>query len=204
MTLRPPPWRRRAPSLLLAVLLHALIIVAFLRGLALVSPSLRESALQVSIVAPPASKAPLPPTLHAPPLGHTPPIPPLIPPTAWLPTLPAAPAPVVSAPKIVMRPRPAPVTSGDTAEMPPQFVSGPLDANELYPESARLSFSQGEVWTRVCVYSTGEIASVALLRSSGDRELDAAALATALLRGKPVARCRPFRIDFTLTQPALD
>jgi TonB family protein len=75
---------------------------------------------------------------------------------------------------------------------------------------ARASFSQGHVWTRVCLYSTGDVASVALLQPSGDADLDQAALTVAKLtrwkpamaNGRPVARCTRFRVDFSLKRAA--
>jgi TonB family protein len=91
-------------------------------------------------------------------------------------------------------------------------VSGPLDADAFYPMAARVSFAQGHVWTRVCVYSTGVIASVALLQTSGDKALDDAALTVARLtrwrpamaNGKPVARCSPLRVVFSLNRVGFD
>lgn len=75
---------------------------------------------------------------------------------------------------------------------------------------ARANFSQGHVWTRVCIYSTGDIASVVLLQPSGNAELDQAALTVARLThwkpamsdGKPVTRCTHFRVDFHLKPSA--
>ena len=212
MTIRAIPWRRRLPPLLLATLLHALIIVVFLRGLTLAGHALREVPMLVSIVTPPSAAAPLPPKLPTVRLQPSPPIPPLVAPVMLLPQVITTPAPTVAvSPKIRVRKPAAASTVGASGETSPTFISGPLDADEYYPMAARLSFAQGQVWTRVCVYSTGEIASVAVLRTSGDTQLDQAALTIAkktrwkpaMLHGTPVARCTPFRVDFSLTQGPL-
>ncbi|HTT06055.1 MAG TPA: energy transducer TonB [Steroidobacteraceae bacterium] len=190
MTIRTLPWRRRVPTLLIATLLQALFVVAFLRGLSLAGHALPARPLLVSIITAPPVRAPLPPKLPVPNLAQAPAIPPLI-------------APVVVLPSVL-------ATNATSVQSAPTFVSGPLDADEYYPMEARATFSQGHVWTRVCVYSTGDVASVALLQPSGDAQLDQAALTVAKLtrwkpamaNGKPVARCTRFRVDFSLRRSA--
>ncbi|HLK70689.1 MAG TPA: TonB family protein [Steroidobacteraceae bacterium] len=190
--IRSSAWLRKAAALLLATAVHTLIVVVFVRGFALNGARVREAPLQVSIVPPAASAAFVPPLLRAPALPPTS-IPVLIEPVAALP----APEAVVA---------PAPVLADSGHELPPQFVSAPLDTHQFYPETARISASQGQVLTLVCVYSTGEIASVELVHSSGHRELDAAGLAlarqtrwkAAIAQGRPVARCSRLRIDFSV------
>jgi len=212
MMIRSVPWRRRVPTLVLAALLHALIIVVFLRGLTLAGHALREVPMLASIVTPPSAAAPLPPKLPTVRLQPSPPIPPLVAPVMLLPQVITTPAPTVAAsPKIRVR-KPAPAsTVGASGDPAPTVISGPLDANEEYPMAARLAFTQGSVWTRVCVYSTGQVASVAVLKSSGDPQLDQAALTiarqthwkAATAHGEPVARCTPFRVNFSLTNGPL-
>jgi TonB family protein len=98
------------------------------------------------------------------------------------------------------------ITEGTSPDAPPTLLSSPLDINAYYPPKALVQVTQGHVWTRVCIYSTGDIASVSLMQSSGDQELDGAALTiarqtrwkAAIANGKPVTRCRPFRVDFSL------
>jgi periplasmic protein TonB len=206
------PWRRRVPTLLLATLLHALIILVFLRGLTLSGHALLETPMLVSIVTPPPSSAPLPPRLPAPKLPQAPPIPPLIAPAVQFPNVITTAAPrVAAAPKVHVRPSVPAATGIVPGDKGPTYISGPLDADEYYPMAARMNFAQGHVWTRVCVYSTGDIASVAVLQTSGDAQLDQAALTVAkqtrwkpaMAQGKPVARCSPFRVDFSLTQGPL-
>lgn len=202
------PWQRRAPTLLMATLLHLVIIAVFLRGLTTAGHALLETPMLVNLITPPPSPAPLPPALHAPKLPPAPPIPPLIAPVVSIPNVisVAAASPPAPPPKVHEVARAAPSTAGPSGESPPRFVSGPIDSDDFYPMEARLSFEQGHVWTRVCVYSTGDIASVALLQTSGDKALDNAALAVArltrwkpaLAHGKPVARCSPFRVNFAL------
>ena len=209
------PWQRRAPTLLLALLLHLLIVAVFLQGLTTAGRAALEKALLVSIVAPPPSRAPLPPALHAPKLAQTAPIPPLIPPAVSIPdviSVPAAPAPAPPPPKLPVVVRALSGSVGPLGDAPPRYVSAPMNADDYYPLESRLSFSQGRVWTRVCVYSTGDVASVSLLQTSGDRALDDAALTVArqthwkpaLAHGKPVARCSPFRVDFALNRIGFD
>lgn len=211
MTIRTVPWRRRVPALLVATLLHVVIVTVFLRGLAVAGHALLEAPMLVNIVNPPPPSAPPPPALQAAKLPQAPPIPHLIAPVALLPDVVTTAAPkVVAAPRIKVRPS-APSKAAGPGDTGPVFVSGPLDVNDYYPVEARLSFAQGHVWTRVCVYSTGEIASVAVLQTSGDPQLDQAALTVAkqthwkpaTVHGMPVARCSPFRVDFSLTQGPL-
>jgi TonB family protein len=190
-------WRRRVPPLLLAMLLHALVITALLRGLTVAGHAPLQPPILVRIVSEPARAVPMPPALHPPRL-----------PAAAMPLLiPAA----VSLPAIQVLAAPSAATNL-TADSPPQITYRPPDTDAYYPLAARQSFSQGQVWTRVCVYSTGEIASVSLARGSGDSALDEAALTVArqtrwkpaMAHGKPVARCCPLQVDFTLTQRPLE
>jgi protein TonB len=212
MMIRGVPWRRRVPTLLIAAILHALIIVMFLRGLALAGHARRETPMLVSVVTPASTAAPLAPKLPAVKLQQSPPIPPLVPPAMLLPQVITTAAPAVAAsPRPRVRPLVAASSSSAKGEPAPTFISGPLDTDQYYPMEARMAFTQGHVWTRVCVYSTGKVASVALSQSSGDAQLDKAALiiarqtrwAPAIADGKPVARCTPFRVDFSLTSAPL-
>lgn len=214
MTTRQIAWQRRAPTLLIAGLLHLLIIAVFLRGLTTAGRALLESPMLVSIVAPPPSSAPLPPVLHAPKLPESPPIPPLIAPAVLIPNVISAPAapPPAPPPKSRVQARTLLSTGGPVGDARPQYLSGPLDADDYYPMAARVTFAQGHVWTRVCVYSTGNIASVSLVQTSGDKALDDAALTLAhltrwkpaLVEGKPVARCSPFRVNFAMNRIGFD
>lgn len=212
MMIRSVRWRQRVPTLLLAALLHALIVVMFLRGLTLAGHALLERPLLASIVTPPPAPALLPPKLRLPKLPEAPPIPALIPPVVLLPNVITTAAPELAATSKPRRHQAVAVsTSGASGETAPTFISGPIDANEYYPVGARLSFTQGHVWTRVCVYSTGQVASVAVIQTSRDPQLDQAALTiarqthwkAATADGRPVARCTPFRVDFSLTNGPL-
>src|SRR6185312_4881254 len=209
MTIRTTPWRRRVPTLLVVAALHAVFIVVFLRGLTIAGHALIQTPLLANILTPPPS-APPPPALPAPKLPQAPPIPQLIAPVVLLPDVISTPAALKTAAARRVPVRAALPASG-AAVTAPKFLSAPLDANDYYPMAARLSFAQGQAWTRVCVYSTGEVASVSLSKSSGNSQLDQAALNVArktrwrpaIAHGKPVARCTIFRVQFSLTQGPL-
>ncbi|HEX4051969.1 MAG TPA: energy transducer TonB [Steroidobacteraceae bacterium] len=209
MTIRTLPWRRRLPMLLLATVLHALIILVFLHGLTLAGHASIELPLLVSVVTPPPRPVPPPPALHAPKLPEAP-IPVLIPPSVVLPHIVTVPASAPAHTPRIAAPRLA-AGSGNSSYFPPQITYKPPDVDNYYPMSARRNSAQGRVWTRVCIYSTGQIASIAVLRSSGDYALDQAALKVAHLtrwkpamsNGKPVARCLPFSVQFSMGERSL-
>jgi protein TonB len=151
--------------------------------------------LAVSIVEPPPADPPQAPTLAPPPAASAPPPAATAPraarPQRIAPTMPAAPP---SRPALT-----APAASRSTPQPSAAIVSAAVDYASVsrppYPAAAALRGAEGEVLVRVLVGLDGRPARAVLARSSGDRDLDRAALAAvrgwrfrpALSDGAPVA-----------------
>jgi protein TonB len=184
-----------------------------------------ETSVEVSLVAPtpePPAPTPEPTPVPIPPLPTPPPQPSEVPVEATpVPTVTPPPTP---APTPVATPRPAPrpaatprkeptrapstkpstASSGAEGTAKPQYLSNPAPQ---YPESSRAAREQGTVMLRVEVDAKGRPASVQISRSSGFKELDAAAVRAvrrwrfkpATLAGAPVAASINVPVQFQLT-----
>jgi len=197
----------RRPLTLLALLgIHALLVTALVSGLAQHTVYLPPPDIGVVVSAPPMHAPPSADPLPEPrmrPVGMTPPIPPAVPPVRPDEDVPGTTATAVSdLPMTTLARQPAgagPIVLEGAHHLP--------STEQFYPPGAIRRGVEGAPQIRVCVDEQGRLReSPQIIRSSGDAQLDAGALAVgraghfarAVRDGRPVPNCYDFRIVFRL------
>jgi protein TonB len=208
---RPLPIRwPRVGALSTSFSLHGVAAAVFLLAVSAPRVDLEQRpalvpALTVTLVEPPPVPAPPPPTLSAPPpvAAATP--------TPVNPTRPATPQPATPTPSRLLPESPLAAPVEAPAVVPATAtVSAAVDyatvSRPPYPAAAARRGAEGEVLVRVLVGIDGWPTRTQLARSSGDRDLDRAALAAvrswrfrpAQAAGSPVAAWVDVPVAFRL------
>lgn len=99
---------------------------------------------------------------------------------------PRPPGPEKPAPAARAAALPAPAASADVIGAWKSSVAARIAGNKSYPESARLRGAGGTAMVALAIGSGGQLASASVSRSSGQSDLDAAAL-SAVRRSAPFA-----------------
>lgn len=190
---------KRLLVLVAIIAFHALIVWAFMSGLATNTARILQTILKTNIIETEKVQE-LPPPPPQVKLNAPPPVTVVAPDVVI--NIPPPPPPVTIAPKpVAAKPisaPPAPVIAAKVTYTP--------DTSDYYPPQSQRNNEEGRAMVRVCVDERGRVASVTLDSSTGHALLDDAALRVAkqarfkaaTQAGKPVQWCGAMPVKFTL------
>jgi protein TonB len=194
--------QRRGIALLFIIVLHILAIWAFASGFANNGVRYVETILQTKEIQieKPKDLPPPPPPVD---LKERPPVQVVAPDINITVPVDAPPPPIqaVTTQHVEAPPPPRAIVQGTGVK-----VTYQPDVTQYYPDSSRRAGEEGRVTVKVCVDTSGKVASTDVITSSGHPDLDAAALKVAhayrfkpaTSEGKPVEVCPSLPVKFEL------
>jgi protein TonB len=200
---------RRAMTFLAVVLLHALAIRAFWLDLATSRVRPEPTTLEIQMIQPERRWEPLPPMpplrLMPPPVNFHPPLSAIqiAAPESPAAAEPSPPLQVETIPTEVAPPPPQASAPAPRSNAKPKAIYVP-GGWQRYPEESIRAKETGAPTITICVSAAGVVDSVQVAESSGFPRLDQAAVGIgrearfkpALLDGRPVPLCLPYRVKF--------
>jgi len=193
---------RRLGAFAAIILVHVLVIWAFISGLATSGAKYVQTILQTNIIETqkPKDLPPPPPPVE---LKEHPPVQVIAPDISI--NIPVEPPPIV-----VQKAAPPPPPPAPKAAPPPPptkiAVTYKPDINDFYPDAARRANQEGRAVVKLCISEAGKIDSAEIATSSGFPMLDDAAIKVSKAMrfkpptqlGKPVAVCTDLPVKFEL------
>lgn len=184
------------------VAFHAVIVWAFVTGLATSGARLVATILKTNIIQTEQVKE-LPPPPPQAKLNVPPPVTVVAPDVVI--NIPTAPPPVtnvVTKPVVVK-----PIAAPPPAPIVPAKITYAPDTSDYYPPQSRRNNEEGRALVHICVDPRGRVASAAIDASSGHALLDDAAVKLAKAyrfkpatqAGKPIEQCTGLPVKFVLT-----
>jgi protein TonB len=193
---------RRGGAFLGIIVLHIVLIWAFINGFAQTGVRYVQTILQTNIIQTekPKDLPPPPPPVD---LKERPPVQVIAPDiNISIPVDTPPPIQQVTTEKVAPTPpQPRAIVPGT-----PVKITNQVDVNQYYPDQSRRNGEEGRAIVKICVNVTGKIDSTEIATSSGFPLLDDAALKVSKLyrfkpatsEGKPVESCPTLPIKFTL------